>query len=271
MVRTSETMSGLKEGAKTMLKKMTFALVAGMVVLFVNFAQPASCGFAQQSTQQLCEEKNLAPQQNANPAANLDLRRLLLTQPELQALEGLGPTWTLTTLDIVGGAKDFDIFGSHLAVFKNTDNQKLEIRLHSFEKNDSATAEEKAKNFILARIKDAEQDKAVIECDPRKADNATTCRAAQELNKDITKADQCHCFARDVGLVRATSAARDGSANSIKLYFRLRGNAVSVELTNAAAQAVAPASPDSRDGNLLRAAIQQRTKLCGSPFIKPKA
>lgn len=252
-------------------KKIIFTLLAGMVVLLVNFTQSPQCGFAQ-STQPLCEEKNLAAPQNTNPASNLDLRRLLFTQNELQQIQGFGQNWILSTLDIVGGAKDMGIFGSHLAVFRSGDNQKIDIRLHSFEKEETTSAEDKARNFIIARVKDAEQEKAVIECDPRKADNATACKVAQELNKDITKADQCHCFARDVALIRATAAARDGSANSIKLYFRLRGNVVSVEMTDAKPQAVAPPSPDAtRDPMLYQAAITQRTKFCASAFIKPKA
>ena len=60
-----------------------------------------------------------------------------------------------------------------------------------------------------------------------------------------------------------------GFANGIKLYFRLRGIVVNVEMTNKLAQGT-PASPDSRDGTLLNVAKTQRNKLCNSAFIKPK-
>jgi hypothetical protein len=157
-----------------------------------------------------------------------------------------------------------------LAPFVSLDQQKLEIRLHSFEKDENATAEEKAKNFIFARVKDAESDKNIVVIDPRKAESEQN-QTVKDFNKEITSAASCHCFGRDVAYIRGTLAARDGSANSLKLYFRLRGIVVSLEMANFASQAASPASTDPRDAKVLRAAIAAKTKLCASPFVKPKS
>ncbi|MBI3460247.1 hypothetical protein HY009_04880, partial [Candidatus Acetothermia bacterium] len=123
-------------------------------------------------------------------------------------------------------------FGSVLAQFFDDKKNKVEIRLQSFDKDESASAEVRATNLINARVKEAEVAKDIIEVDPRSKD-ADKSKAAQDLNKDVK---DCFCLAKDVAFIRATSADKSGFANSIKLLFRLRGVVVSVEMANTSPQ-----------------------------------
>ena len=232
-----------------MLRTAALAVMAGMVIVLSSFAQTQTCS------------DQLPPPQKTNPPEKSDLRSLLLTTPELQNTEGLGLAWQEVSIGLIDGQGFFAGY-SHLF---SKDNERIEIRLFSFDKDDNASAEEKAKNFIIARLKDAEAEKAILDTDPRKPD-ADKSKLALDLNKD---AKECYCQARDVALIRATVPARDGFANGIKLFFRLRGIVVNVEMTNRLTQGT-PASPDSRDGTLLNVAKTQRNKACNSPFIKPK-
>ena len=237
-----------------MLRTLALVAIAGMVVVLSSFAQ----------TSPTCSDP-LPPPQNINPAGNLDLSRLALVAPEIQSIEGLAQ-FTAGPKDVVPGAKEAGFFGSVLAQFLNEKKDKVEIRLHSFDKVDSASAEDRANNFIIARVKEAEAAKDIIEADPRSKD-ADKSKAAQDLNKDVK---DCFCLAKDVAFIRATSADKSGSANSIKLYFRLRGIVVSVEMANTSPQVAKPPSPDDRDAMLFKVAVAQKNKLCASQFIKPK-
>jgi hypothetical protein len=193
--------------------------------------------------------------QTTQPVTNAELRKLLLSQPELQAL--VGSDWGLLTVDQVPLVKEIGAIASQASVFRNG-SQKIETQLISFAAKDKALAEiEKATlNYIELQLKEAEANKAVIAVTPRKKDSDEYKKFIETFEKDLP-ADRKDCKATEVVLLRL-QATKDNFLKSIKLIFRLAafpGVVASVELASN------PPSPDPKDELLLVVAKAQRDKL----------